>query len=832
MKASEFVKTIWSLTGAGRDKQIVDVAKTDLRRWDWALIPLDDGRGFFRAAVDYVAIGDADDWVRVPMGASAAQTIADQESAVLPSPFMVELIHRAAKIKLRPIEMGTSKMMSTQIFVEHNAKIEGLREHRPGLISGVKKDIVVSNKLETKPKFVCIYGWYRENGQPIQSISTKHEKTYSDYSHGVRLVHPEMVLDDKTVLVQDVLRDPRVAAVLTGGKAWGQRHDAPDDGVLRIVRYGTQPAKNEVAQPSPATTSKNEPLPNGPLTFGERCLEWCLAEMRAGVKEEPRGSKTSPRIVEYLAPARRRGTEKLLGIKAADWCAVAQCAALAANSEPNADVPHGYRAAVRELREDAQQTGAWVPIADVRDKKYEVRRGDLVVLRRGTAGLGHVARVEGTNQSAMFTIGGNEDDTWKRTARNFADKDIEGVISYHQFNPGLKLQPTSLSSSPPQASPVAPAPDNVDAWARGVLLRAWESMFPGKPITDAERQTLLAIARHERAYGHAKKPAAGIGMNNWGGTQCAGRGPCADHCYPGGDKDAHGDSYPACFKKYATPEAGAADMIFQVTTRRPDVWDAMKSGNLTTVADRMSQGRTVNGKWVGVYHETPMKIYANALWANVQIIAKSLGESLSVRLAENVPTTPGAPKHTPAYAPTAPAKHTPPYPPHRANTGRQRGIRALIASRRPDLASVVVGAPEPPAMQAAHINTAGLSTSTQVIDHANRVDDYVRALHQIVADARKNGVPNDTFPWTEWAAFRVSWDMVYFDITHSFFVNFDDNVVIEYETQARQWEDIIAKHYKSRPSVRPVVDAYAGLKIAGGVALGLGLLYAITKGAS
>lgn len=848
MKATEFLRSVAALTGQPRDAHIIEAAKTGLRKWEWVVVPLENGKGNFRVASDYVAIGDESDWVRVPMGGLAAQAIADQEGAMLPAPFMVELIHRAAEVKLRPITMNLSKMTSTAKFVEHHAKIEAMRANRRGLISGIKKDVVISNKLEDKPNAVCIFGWYQANGVPIQTVSTKHEITYSDYSHGVRLVHPEMVFEGKTVLVRDVLQTQGIAHVLTGGAAWGRKYDAPLDDVLSVVRYGA-------LTPQKVVDNQLPPIAN---SLGERCFAWCEKEMVAGVKEEPRGSKTSPRIAEYLAPARRRGTEKLLGIRAADWCAAGQSAALAANTDAYTDVPHGYRAAVRELREDAQQTGAWVPIADVKAGKYTPRHGDLLVLRRGTAGLGHVARIDKIVGDYAETIGANEDDTWKRTKRPLFQSDVEGIISYWRFNPGLKLQPTTITPSPPQASTpeVAPAPDDerVDSWARGVVLRAWQRLFPGKPLTTPELQTFMAIGRLERFYGLTKKPAAGIGAKNWGGIQCP-KGECGPNCYKAGDKDRDGNPYPICFRKYATDEEGAAALIFQVTTRRPDVWDAIKSGNLTAVATRMSVGRTVKGSWVGVYHETPPQKYAAGLWTHAQIIAKNLGERLAVRLDGKgdsialVEVPPAAPpthlqrSNIPAYAPR----------------GRQRGIRALIASRRPELANVVVGGVDPwPTVTElntrldtmgelaaelksecdrtdevfAYTMTGGVSTSTQVIDYANRTNDYIDALHAIVANARRGDTTNDTFPWTEWAAFRVSWSLAYFDITHSFFPQLDESVVTNYHNQAKDWEEVIAKHYTKRPVVSPTTKSDTllklGLGVAGVAALG-GLAYFVSR---
>lgn len=899
MRATDFLRTIENLNaGPERDTRIVRAAEEGgLVVWPWISVPLDDERGYFRAAADYICIGELDDWVRVPIGAAAAQHITDVANAVLPAPYMVDLIWRAAAVKLKPIELGTTRMTSTPRFVEHHRLIEQARAGREGLIAGIKKDVVVSNKLELKPKSVCIFGWHRLNGEPIQKVSTKHESTYSDYSHGVRLIAPEMVLDGRTVRVQDVLRDPRVAAVLTGGRNWGQRMDAPNDGVLKIVRYGAQPARQDVPAPASETPTPKQPTSDA---MGNSAADWCLRELAAGVKEDPPGSNGSPRIAEYFAPARRRGTEARLGIKAADWCAVAQCAALAAVTQPGQSVPHGYRAAVRELREDAQATGAWVPASELRSSAYRLQRGDLLVWKRGTGGLGHVARVDVPPQGQGFTvvtIGANEENAWKRRERRLDERELEGAISYTRFRPGLTLAADAyeqrVTSSPASASTAAsaspPAPgQSVDAWARGVLLRAWERQHPGKPLLDAERQGLMAIARHERMYGLAKKPEAGIGKNNWGGVQCPGRGPCGPGCYPGGDKDAQGESYSACFKVYATPEDGAADMIRQVTTRRPHVWDALRSGDLGQVAQTMGESRVINGDVAPIYHETNPKVYGDALFRHAKELAQALGEPLFVRGSGT-----SAPVVSPSRMPVAPPAKRPPAPSPRPQAGtHQDGIRAIIASRRPDLARVVVGghldaqvrelhgrldkmgdaaeslqrdcarADEAfaRAMTAPHTGAstnvevlrseladaqklAGtktahtrayassvIATSTSVVDYARRVDDYIRSLHDIVVEARKTQKTPDAFPWTDWAAFRVSWDMLYFDITHSMVLNFDEGTVNTYEKLARKWEDIIFQHYGRRPAVRPLVDqSLSPAKIAALAALGIGGAYLLSK---
>ncbi|HRI66359.1 MAG TPA: SpoIID/LytB domain-containing protein [Polyangium sp.] len=436
------------VAGPERDQQIVGIV---LNRgaidWGWIQIPLENDRGYFVVAPDYLAIGNESDWCRVPVGGPAAQIIADQFNALLPTAFMVDLIWKFGTTKLSPEPFkDLTAMTSTKRFVEHNEIIERQRNGRQGLVVGHKKDLIVSNRLELFPTAVCIYGWHQSNGQPIQPVSTAHRQWwYSDYSHGCRLVNKQMVLDGQTVDVENVLRDPQLAHVLTGGKAYAARtrtsKDSVDDSILRITRYNTALlTKGDIAPPQHHAPAGPARAP-GPVVatsdLGLRALSWCQHELASGVREEPLGSNAGPRIAQYFAPARRRSTGQSLGIDKGDWCAVAQSAALASSAAPGESVPHGYRAAVWELEDDAKESQAWVAVADIRSGKYTLLPGDLVVWTRGQAGsrLGHVSRVETPpNQNGeMVTIGGNEDNAWTRRKRNISEAELRGAIKYHDF---------------------------------------------------------------------------------------------------------------------------------------------------------------------------------------------------------------------------------------------------------------------------------------------------------------------------------------------------------------------------------------------------------------
>jgi hypothetical protein len=54
----------------------------------------------------------------------------------------------------------------------HHQAIEAQRTGRAGLITGHKKDVVVTNRLVSRPDCVAIYGWHRRDRRPIQAKTT------------------------------------------------------------------------------------------------------------------------------------------------------------------------------------------------------------------------------------------------------------------------------------------------------------------------------------------------------------------------------------------------------------------------------------------------------------------------------------------------------------------------------------------------------------------------------------------------------------------------------------------------------------------------------------
>jgi hypothetical protein len=169
---------------------------------------------------DYLAVGSDSDFLRIPMNLHTAATIAERFGFVLPTRKMVDAIYLQSRFHLvpQPLPAGP-QMRSTEYYRNHNELIKD-QVHAIGarlgeLISGDKKDVVVTNRLTTHLGRIAIYGWHRGAGEPIQPLSTVHGANYADYSHGIRLISEWALVDGKLESVRDLLRDPSTAGILS-----------------------------------------------------------------------------------------------------------------------------------------------------------------------------------------------------------------------------------------------------------------------------------------------------------------------------------------------------------------------------------------------------------------------------------------------------------------------------------------------------------------------------------------------------------------------------------------------------------------------------------------
>lgn len=186
-------------------------------------------------APEYLAVGNDQDYLIVPLSPSAAQRIADALECVLPTRKIVDAIYAAAEVRLAPVPIAPSAAMTTvPVFAEHNRVVWSQRQaqldqHPLGaLVAGHKKDVVLSPRLRDSPGKVAIYGWHRANGTAIQPLYLGHSATWVDYSQCIRLVSRHIVLNGQPDTAERVLRDPVLCEVLS------------DEGPFAATRYPTR----------------------------------------------------------------------------------------------------------------------------------------------------------------------------------------------------------------------------------------------------------------------------------------------------------------------------------------------------------------------------------------------------------------------------------------------------------------------------------------------------------------------------------------------------------------------------------------------------------------
>jgi len=233
---SAFVQSNLNTSGAGRESNILDeLIHGNLPNFlrDLTPVVVTDGVNTitYLVTLDYLSIGNDDNFVRMPMSPLTAQKIADKFDCSLPTRKMVKDIWKNAVNKLPPkTTPPDAQMTSTKRFGEHNALVNNQMASLSvnDLTAGHKKDIVLTNKLAPKnPNHrVAIYGWFYSNGTVIQDLNpSDHNDMYADYSHGVRLIANDVVVNGNPMRIQDVWKNPKFSALIS------------DEGVLTFQRY-------------------------------------------------------------------------------------------------------------------------------------------------------------------------------------------------------------------------------------------------------------------------------------------------------------------------------------------------------------------------------------------------------------------------------------------------------------------------------------------------------------------------------------------------------------------------------------------------------------------
>jgi hypothetical protein len=174
---------------------------------------------------DYLSAGDDNGFVYLPCNPKQLHAFMEQKNLLLPTTQMVKQIYAASEIKppvitSRSLKNGSSKTSSPLNIPEHS---EALQKYLANgkLTAGHKKDVVLTDNLLHKnyANNVAIFGWFTSDGEIIQKLNfVDHSIGYFDYSHGLRMVYNECLLNDKPSTLKEIFKDQRLCRLV---------HDAP-----------------------------------------------------------------------------------------------------------------------------------------------------------------------------------------------------------------------------------------------------------------------------------------------------------------------------------------------------------------------------------------------------------------------------------------------------------------------------------------------------------------------------------------------------------------------------------------------------------------------------
>lgn len=194
---------------------------------------------------DYLAVGCDTNYFLCPMSPMLATDIADLTLCTLPTRKMVNDIWSAATVKLSPSTIPPGPGMTTvPVFDQHNTTVKAQRDAVAGtyplgnLVSGDKKDVVISNLIYSTPNRVVIYGWHYTSGTAIQPLSNVHADTYMDYSHGIRLIQNAVMYNGSPTTIKNILQSSTLNPLLS------------DEGVMANPQYPYNTAITSLNKPS------------------------------------------------------------------------------------------------------------------------------------------------------------------------------------------------------------------------------------------------------------------------------------------------------------------------------------------------------------------------------------------------------------------------------------------------------------------------------------------------------------------------------------------------------------------------------------------------------
>ena len=223
LSGSMFIANTWKNSVVKRESlALKEMIKGNIPDYIFNMKPVTIGDGknkiTFYVTPDYLSIGNNSDHILIPLNFISAAKVAKHYNAVLPTAKMVDAIYKTATVKLEPATMKPGKAMAKNGYIKkHDQAIKANlpKDYQDKLIAGHKKDTVISTKLIGARNRIAIYGWHRSDEAPIQPLSIWHWASYADYSHGIRLVDRNVVVNGEFWDIADVLSSKELAAILS-----------------------------------------------------------------------------------------------------------------------------------------------------------------------------------------------------------------------------------------------------------------------------------------------------------------------------------------------------------------------------------------------------------------------------------------------------------------------------------------------------------------------------------------------------------------------------------------------------------------------------------------
>ena len=200
------------------------------------LAPWQGHTGTIFVAQDAVQIGSPGDWVRISTTHPTADQIAESLGAVLPTPYLADLIWVAAQVPLLPSiqrpkddtaeakDEWNRTLGSTARMIQHSDEVDAKIAGRAGLVANAGKVWVTTERLKGKPKHAANYGWFDKAGEfksvtgmrLDQPLGTAHGSWWVDYSQTIGdLIWATMIADEKPMLVRDVMASPTLHGLVS-----------------------------------------------------------------------------------------------------------------------------------------------------------------------------------------------------------------------------------------------------------------------------------------------------------------------------------------------------------------------------------------------------------------------------------------------------------------------------------------------------------------------------------------------------------------------------------------------------------------------------------------